>query len=120
MVDYNYYRGVYGGVSVSDVIQFNRLSREALSMLNYYTFNRCSLVTDEKLIDKIKLTICYLVDKLYKDERSENIASSSIEGVSVSYFKPGEVNSSSAYEIIRRELLGTGLTTNGFNNRGRY
>ena len=114
MVDYSYYRGVYGGISVSEPIQFTRLSREAMSTVNHYTFGRAEFVEDEEILDKIRLTVCYLVDKMAQSESIGNVKSSSIEGYSVTYADPMSTGLT-PYEIIVRELRGTGLTNNGFN-----
>lgn len=114
MVDYDFYKVEYGGDKVDNVRKFNRLAEEASTQVNLYTFGRAENVTDEKLIRKIKMTICKLVDSYVDYEDIKNIKSSSLDDYSVTYQDNDDVSlARNQYKIIRDNLLLTGLLYRG-------
>lgn len=120
MVDYSFYTGFYYGDIVKDSTQFTKLSRKALNELDRMTFNRVSnieksnRVDKDILIEKIKMTICELVDIYASVKDLNGIKSKSVGDVSLTYEADSvEVVRSKVYEVISRNLSPTGLMYRG-------
>lgn len=114
IVDYSYYNGAYGGTSVKDPVEFRRYAFEADSLLNYYTMNRASKVNEEnkELLNKVKMTACFIIDKLYEDKEIGLVTSVKIEGISTNYASKGE-REYAINDLIEQMLGSTGLTYRG-------
>lgn len=114
MVDYDFYKITYGGNKVDNSREFNKLAEEASTLVNYHTFGRADNVVDEKLLRKIKMTICKLVDNHVDNEEIKNIKSSSLDDYSVTYQdNDSEAIAYKQYNIIRVNLISTGLLYRG-------
>ena len=114
MVDYSYYNGVYGGTSIKDPVEFRRYLFEAESLVNYYTMNRASGVNpdDKVLTEKVKMTVCFIIDTLYKEQDIGLVSSVSIEGISTSYANKVD-RENAVSDLIEKFLGSTGLTYRG-------
>ncbi len=119
MVDYNYYKGIYGGKLVEDPLDFKRLEMEAAIKIDYYTFGRASKTKNEQHLEKIKILACKLVDAIHSDESISEVKSTSIEGVSTLYTDKKERSNEMAKTIFMY-LDGTGLTYNGLTYLGGH
>lgn len=112
MVDYDFYRGVYGGDKIDESPKFTRLANEAETLVDYYTFGRATKVKDESLLKKVKLTICKLIDEYKVIEEMGNIKSFSEGKQSITYVDQVNPNHR-LYEIIYVNLALTGLMYRG-------
>lgn len=114
MVDYSYYNGVYGGKLIEDPIDFRKLEFEATSLVDYYTMNRASRVNKENLdlLEKVKMTICFVIDELVQDKEIGLVTAVKIEGISTNYDSKSH-RTSSVSDLIERMLGSTGLTYRG-------
>ena len=112
MVDYEFYKVVYGGDKVDESPKFTRLANEAEVLVDYYTFGRATKVEDENLLKKVKLTICKLIDEYIDIEKSGEIKSFSEGKQSITYFDKPNPNRR-LYEIIYVNLAITGLMYRG-------
>lgn len=118
MIDYNYYKTIHLGDKVDNESTFNKLLAKSKRTLNLYTMDRVKRVTDEEILELIRVTLCELVDIQSDIDRLESmgdVKSMSQGKRSVSYFTPGELGidnvKSKQYGVIRENLLLTGLLT---------
>ena len=108
-VDYSYYKNEYGGKLNEDV--YRPLSISACSLVDMYTFNRISF---DNVIDEVKNTVCELVDFISKHTDEKIISSEKIGQGSVTYDTKYEKSlDNSAYDIVRKHLIHTGLMYRG-------
>lgn len=112
LVSYEYYRDTYGGRAVKEQ-EFTLLSRQAEDLVAYYSFNRIYRDMSALVSTKVKDTICQLIDNQVNLKSKENIKSSSIDGVSVSYETAVDINKSNL-DIIKIKLMSTNLLNRGF------
>lgn len=108
-VDHEYYSTVYQGKAKAD--NFNRLTIQASSLVDYYTFNRI-----KEADDNVKLATCELVDYLEQREEEEgkDVASEKVGTYSVTYSeKFSQSDSQKQKQIIRRYLGHTNLMYRG-------
>lgn len=93
-VDFDYYSNIYKGKVKEE--DFPTLEIKASGILNYYTFNR---IKEDAINDKIKLTVCELIDNIEQLEKVEGedkgITQEKVGTYSVSYANP---------DIKRKEL----------------
>ena len=66
LVDYNYYTKSFKGTSISSPDTFKRLSIEASSKVNLFTYNR---INENNLDDNIRNTVCEIID--FIDEQNK-------------------------------------------------
>lgn len=114
-VDYDFYSIKYGGKV--DIADFYSSEIKASGILNYYTFNRIDIVTDN-----IKLAICELIDYIAEEERvrtEKEIQSESVGTHSVTYAIAKNRNKNSSIvrkeqkEIVNKYLAHTNLLYRG-------
>ena len=99
-VDYNYYKNEYGPHSIS-----------ACSLIDMYTFNR---ISSDSVIDEAKNAVCELVDFINSRTDEKIISSEKIGQGSVTYDTKYEKSlDNSAYDIVRKHLIHTGLMYRG-------
>lgn len=94
--DFNYYKDVFKGSSITDIATFDNLSERATEYLNSVTFGRIDDITDN-----IKRCCCALAEQINLDNNYQNgkIVSSEKNGnYSVSY----AISSNVATEHYRR------------------
>lgn len=112
--DFNYYKDVFKGSSITDVATFDNLSEKATDYINSVTFDRIIEVND-----KIKRCCCALAEQINLDNNYQNgkIVSSEKNGnYSVSYAVPSSVATEHYRKIhtICNQYLGrTGLMFRG-------
>lgn len=108
-VDYSYYKNEYGG-KLSEG-EFRPLCISACSLINMYTFNRISA---DNVIDGVKNAVCELVDFINSRTDEKIISSEKIGQGSVTYDTKYEKSlDNSAYDIVRKHLIHTGLMYRG-------
>lgn len=109
-VDFNFYQQTYKGkVPEGD---FTRLEIQASSLIDYYTFNRITEVDN-----KVKFTVCELIDNLQELENLEGkgIDSEKVGSYAVTYSKVQEKELKQEQKNIIVKYLGhTGLMYRGF------
>lgn len=110
-VTYEFYSEEYGGKVTEN--SFKQLRLKAMSLINYYTFNRARLI-DSSDID-LRLATCELIDHLYEDEKTEGkiISSETVGTWSRSYIVNQEKSSKIAYNIISKYLVHKGIMYRG-------
>ena len=86
MINYEYYRNVYYGEDIFNEREFARLKRKAENLLNLHTFNRVNNVKDEDALEKVRNTLCELIEGIYHGKEDKEL-----------------------YQIIRVNLIYTGL-----------
>lgn len=108
-VDYNYYKNEHGGKLSEDV--YRPLCFSACSLVDMYTFNR---IRSDNVIDEAKNAVCELVDFISKHTDEKIISSEKIGQGSVTYDTKYEKSlDNSAYDIVRKHLIHTGLMYRG-------
>ena len=108
-VDYSYYKNEYGGKLNEDV--YRPLCISACSLVYMYTFNR---ISSDNVIDEVKNAVCELVDFISKHTDEKIISSEKIGQGSVTYDTKYEKSlDNSAYDIVRKHLIHTGLMYRG-------
>ena len=118
-VEYSFYTDVYGGIIPQ--IEFNKLEIQSSSLVDHYTFNR---ITD--VSNMLRLCVCELVDELNRQNKLSTegtglIKSESVSKYSVTYQMPNEGYSSEQlrtpeqriYFIIKKWLGNSGLMYRG-------
>lgn len=108
MVDYEYYKEVYGGDRVEESTEFAKLAFTAYILVEHYTFGRVNLIEDEGLLERVKLTICKLIDEDVDIRQGGNIKSKTQGKRSLTYVDPVDPKER-RYEIIHINLSHTGL-----------
>ena len=66
LVDYKYYSESFKGKSISSSDIFERISIEACSKVNLFTYNR---INEFNLDDNIRNTVCSIIDLLSEQEK---------------------------------------------------
>nr|DAX57498.1 MAG TPA: Head Tail Connector Protein [Caudoviricetes sp.] len=108
-IDYNYYKNEYGGKLNEDV--YRPLCISACSLVDMYTFNR---IKSDNVIDEVKNAVCELVDFINARTDEKIISSEKIGQGSVTYDTKYEKSlDNSAYDIVRKHLIHTGLMYRG-------
>lgn len=127
-VDYSYYKNVYGGVKVSEE-EFNKYELKARLVLDNYTKKpKLTLkLLDGKHSDRIKMTMCELIDNTKEEEelmanamktissQLSGIKSESVKDHSWSFSDKNSVEQVKAYingkdmDVIYRYLIPTNL-----------
>lgn len=108
-IDYSYYKNEYGG-KLSEG-EFRPLCISACSLIDMYTFNRISA---DNVIDEVKNAVCELVDFINRRTDEKIIISEKIGQGSVTYDTKYEKSFDiSAYDIVRKHLIHTGLMYRG-------
>ena len=111
-VDYEFYTEVYGGDKVKEPTKFTRLAMDAEMLVDYYTFGRVKDVEDEGLLERIKLTICKLIDEDIDIEQNGKIKSKSQGKRSLTYVDPVDPKKRK-YDVIYTNLVHTDLMYRG-------
>lgn len=112
--DFNYYKDVFKGSSITDIATFDNLSERATEYLNSVTFGRIDDITDN-----IKRCCCALAEQINLDNtlQSGKLISSEKNGnYSVSYNVPSSVATEHYHKMhtICNQYLGcTGLMFRG-------
>ena len=108
-IDYSYYKNEYGG-KLSEG-EFRPLCISACSLVDMYTFNR---IKSDNVIDEVKNAVCELVDFINSRTDEKIISSEKIGQGGVTYDTKYEKSlDSSAYDIVRKHLIHTGLMYRG-------
>lgn len=103
--DYNFYSLVYGGTMPED--DFNRLRTRARIEIENLTFRRVNNVTDESVIERVKLAECAVIDELTRTENGV-VVSASNDGYSETY-QTNRNAKQRLYDAASRYLALTGL-----------
>ncbi len=119
MVDYNYYKGVYGGVSINDAIQFKRLAWAAEVTLNNYIHVNIKDIEDVEILNEINMLICYIADSNALIESTNGVKVSKVDNVSVTYRDDLE-NVYSIESMINNSLKGFGILTSELDEAPIY
>lgn len=77
LVDYNYYKDIYGGVLVTHT-SFERISLQASYMINNLTMGRAEKSTE--YVEEIKLATCGIIDKMQEVENAGGVVISETVG----------------------------------------
>lgn len=112
--DFNYYKNVFKGSSITDIATFDNLSERATEYINSVTFCRIDDITDN-----IKRCCCALTEQINLDNNFRNgklISSEKNGNYSVSYAVPSDIATEHYRKmmvICRRYLFNTGLMYRG-------
>jgi len=107
-IDYIFYRDDYGGKVPED--EFLNLELKAVTLINYYTFNRIIEVTDD-----VKFAVCELIDYFNEiiETDGKEISSEKVASYSVSYVVDGKSETIKQRDIISKYLGHSGLMYRG-------
>lgn len=100
--DYVFYVEEYGGVIITDEMEFRRIERKSGQKLDYYTFGRIAQVDD-----KIRLAVCEMADILFQAEKRKSmhdgleVISENNDGYSITY---AGVNAQDGKNHLEKEL----------------
>lgn len=111
-VNYEFYTEVYGGDKVKESAKFTRLAMDAEMLVNYYTFGRIDKIEDESLLERVKLTICRLIDEDIDIKHDGNIKSKTQGKRSLTYVDPVDPKRRK-YDVIYTSLVHTDLMYRG-------
>ncbi len=112
--DFNYYKNVFKGSSITDIATFDNLSERATEYINSVTFGHIDDITDN-----IKRCCCALTEQINLDNNFQNgklISSEKNGNYSVSYAVPSNIATEHYRKmmvICRRYLFNTGLMYRG-------
>lgn len=81
--EFYHYKGEFHGTM--DVHDYDRLARRASDYLDFITFGRIANVTDEAVMEKVRMACCAIADVFLLNEQGGGIASETNDGVSVTY-----------------------------------
>lgn len=119
--DYEYYLNEYCGDKAEDIYEFKRKVRDAEQKVRRFTLGRVDHITDEDLMDRVKYTVCKLIDYSFNVDESNAqgmISSEKIGDYSVSYSKvDSQETANKEYSIIYENLIDTGLLYRGVSTR---
>lgn len=91
--DYSYYSTTYGGTAIPEA-DFQRLALQSSSYINQVTFGRAASVTDEVVLDQIKMTCCAVAEAMQLEQQGGPVVSESNDGWSRSYAQPQNAKTS--------------------------
>lgn len=101
-ITFDFYSNTYGG-SVPEGT-FPRLAYKASVYLDKITFNRIKQVTDDETLEKVKYTVCEMVDQLYQSENSKvdgkTVKSVSNQGYSTTFVTEGDGGTELTYNTL--------------------
>lgn len=114
LVNYEYYKNVYGGELIKSGNIFNRLNRKAELAVSFYTLNKVSKFKEgtKEYIDLLD-TICEIIDLYYQIEYIGFKTSQKSGEMSVSYSIDSRENKREVLHIIKKNLTYTGALYRG-------
>lgn len=114
LVDYDYYKQIYGGRVVTGITDFNRLNKKAELAISFYTLNKVNkFVEGTSEYNDLLYTICEVIDHYRNVEIIGFKKSESSDGLSLSYNIDSVSSKAVVLDIIRTNLTHTGALYRG-------
>ena len=113
-IEYDYYRGVYGGTEVP-LAAYSGVMRRACAHVDRLTMGRASQPQDEDLQRRIADACCAVAELLYKERQGVEVVSESVGRWSRTYAASGKTLPQKIRDACRLYLDGTGLLYRGVN-----
>lgn len=108
LVDYDFYSCVYGGDLVPRAV-FERFARRAATLLQGMILY--SELVEKTEQEKVKLLLCEICDRLYREDSRCGISRESIDGYDVSYSDSEGI--CSIRQLVRHSLGSEGVLYRG-------
>lgn len=85
-IDFNYYEQ-NGGASITDASVFYIYEARAEDMVDSVSFNRLNGISPDQIPEKVRRVMVQLVDLIYDEENTAEVASETNENMSVVYVR---------------------------------
>jgi hypothetical protein len=111
-VDYSFYTQQFKGTAIA-AVNFDRLALRASEVIDQVTFDQAGAITDELIINKIKMAACAVAEEMQSlEEAGGAVESERVGSYSITYLSkvPAEVRLVNA---AKRYLWNTGLMYRG-------